>query len=205
MTTTSATSAVLTQGLLKNFMVLGEMPWTGLFWLSLANYVLSGGRFRAAPTGHGDACRGQLAFQRALPLARLRRGPLASIRLTVPLALFNKYAPCHKCGMANEIEISALQTTALPAPPSPSPAPTLEPPPAARVVVSATKTEREIELESELASERQRRTQTEEEKKRVETDAAYLADENRRLKSVAVPHAPKQKKIGAGWFEFDED
>ena len=76
---------------------------------------------------------------------------------------------------------------------SPTPAPPAIPPPpapgpAATVVIEGTKTEREIELEKQLEEAQQGL-------KKVQTDAAYLQDENFRLKQVpAVPPTPAPKK-----------
>jgi len=57
------------------------------------------------------------------------------------------------------------------------------PPPAAQVVATGPKTERELDLEKHLAL-------SESARKKAETDASYLADENRRLKEI--PRAPRQ-------------
>jgi hypothetical protein len=57
------------------------------------------------------------------------------------------------------------------------------------------KTERELDLEKKLEEEAAAR-------RKAETDASYLANENRRLKEVPKP--PAQKK-GNGWVFPDEE
>ena len=82
---------------------------------------------------------------------------------------------------------------------TPPPVAAPAPPPAAHTVANATRTEREAELEGHLEREREAR-------RRVETDAAYLRDENERLKAVglAPPSAPKCKRVSFGWFEAED-
>lgn len=77
---------------------------------------------------------------------------------------------------------------------TPAPAPAPAAPPAAAAVVNG-KTERELQLEKDLESERAAR-------KKSETDAAYLQDENRRLKEIPTPAAPKKSR---GWVFPDEE
>lgn len=72
-------------------------------------------------------------------------------------------------------------------PPAPTPAPAPAAPPAATSVVNG-KTESEVNLECQLEEERTAR-------KKAETDAAYLSDENRRLKEVPPP----TEKKSDGW------
>jgi len=87
-------------------------------------------------------------------------------------------------------------TTGATPPPSEPPAA----PPATRIVVEGTKTEREIELERELESARCAQ-------KLAETNAAYSADEARRLKEIQnqiPPSPPRKKTVGVGWFEVEE-
>lgn len=77
----------------------------------------------------------------------------------------------------------------------PDPAPAVPPnaPPAAAAVVTG-KTERELQLEKDLQEAQAGR-------KKAETDASYLADENRRLKESG--QAPKQRR--GGWVFPDEE
>lgn len=76
--------------------------------------------------------------------------------------------------------------------PAPAPAPAGAPPPAAAAVIDG-KTERELQLEKQLEEENGKR-------KKAETDASYLADENRRLKETPAP--PKKS---SGWYFPDEE
>ena len=76
---------------------------------------------------------------------------------------------------------------------TPAPAPAPAAPPAAAGVVNG-KTERELELEKKLEGEAAAR-------KKAETDASYLADENRRLKEIPTP----AKKKSSGWVFEDEE
>jgi hypothetical protein len=76
--------------------------------------------------------------------------------------------------------------------PAPAPAPAGAPPAAA--AVANGKTERELQLEKQIADEAAAR-------KKAETDASYLADENRRLKEVPTP----AKKKSSGWVFPDEE
>jgi len=75
--------------------------------------------------------------------------------------------------------------------PTPAPAPVA--PPAAAAVANG-KTERELQLEKKIEEEATAR-------KKAETDASYLADENRRLKEVPTP----AKKKASGWVFPDEE
>jgi hypothetical protein len=81
-------------------------------------------------------------------------------------------------------------------------------PPAAETVIKGTKSEREIQLEETLAERERRLSEHEAARKKAETDAAYLADENRRLKEIGLKPepapAPRAKK-GAGWTFFEEE
>ena len=74
-----------------------------------------------------------------------------------------------------------------------------EAPPATRLVVTGTKTEREIELERKLDEEATAR-------RKAETDAAYHADEARRLKELQSqpPVPPKRVRRFMG-FEQEVD
>jgi hypothetical protein len=77
-----------------------------------------------------------------------------------------------------------------------APAPAAPPagaPPAAAAVANG-KTEREIQLEKKIEEEAAAR-------KKAETDASYLADENRRLKEIPNP----AKKKSSGWVFPDEE
>ena len=92
--------------------------------------------------------------------------------------------------------------------PVPNPVPTSNevpepkaPPTVAQIVVTGTKSERELQLESAVEREAARA-------KRAEIEAAALADENHRLKSVgltttATP-APKVAKPSFGWWPEQE-
>jgi hypothetical protein len=87
-----------------------------------------------------------------------------------------------------------------PSTPPATPPPPSDPPPATRIVVEGQKTEREIELERRLEDESNAR-------RKAETDASYHADEARRLKELQsqVPQPRKQKRIGVGFWEIEED
>jgi hypothetical protein len=82
---------------------------------------------------------------------------------------------------------------------TPSPAPAPEPPLATKIVVNGGKTELELELEQKL-------TEAEAGRKKAEQEAAWNADERRRLIEATTPAAPKAKKktVGTGWFENEE-
>jgi len=88
-------------------------------------------------------------------------------------------------------DASSEETPELPASP-PLPAP----PPAASIVATGTKTERELDLEKHLAL-------SESARKKAETDASYLADENRRLKDIPRAPRPVARKPDPNTF-FDD-
>jgi hypothetical protein len=74
---------------------------------------------------------------------------------------------------------TAAPSTVPPSTVPPSTAAPAQPPPAATVVLRGTKSETEADLERQLDTERKKR-------RKAETDAAYLEDENRRLKSIGL-------------------
>jgi hypothetical protein len=79
-------------------------------------------------------------------------------------------------------------------PPPPNPAASAAPP-AAEAVLNATRTEQDAGLAAQLETERAAR-------KKAETDAAYLRDENLRLKSVPAPPPPPPEKKKSSGFRF---
>ena len=86
-----------------------------------------------------------------------------------------------------------------PAPPAAPPADQTAPaaaPPSAVIVANGALTEREIELAKKLEAEAARA-------RKAETDAAYLADENQRLKAAGLRPAPAVK-AKTTWTLFDE-
>lgn len=91
--------------------------------------------------------------------------------------------------MADEPNNTPNPTGPAPAPvniPTPTPAP-VAPPPAAKVVLDGNVTEETLELRKKLA-------ESEGARKKAEQDAAYAADEARRLKELqSVPPAPPAK------------
>ena len=113
--------------------------------------------------------------------------------LPIPLALSPAWLQCEF--MDNNLPSGNTPPPPTPAAPAPDPTPPA-PPPAAASVVNATRTEREANLEAELREER-------EQKRQREVRYAELEDENRQLKSALQPAAPK-KKVGAGWFEYED-
>ncbi len=78
--------------------------------------------------------------------------------------------------------------------PAPAAPPAQTPPPAATAVVNG-KTENEVNLERQLEEERVAR-------KKAETDAAYQADENRRLKEAKKTETDRPLR---GWVFEDEE
>ncbi len=101
-------------------------------------------------------------------------------------------------------QINAPQTGQVQLPAEPP-----DPPPASRIIVEAQRTEREIELEAEREELRRKYEAEASARRKAETDAAYHADEARRLKDlqgqVINTPAAKKKKVGVGWFETDEE
>lgn len=71
------------------------------------------------------------------------------------------------------------------------------PPPAAKIIVEAKRTERELELEAEREELRQKYENEATARRKAETDAAYHADEARRLKELqsGPAPAPKPKRV----------
>lgn len=83
-------------------------------------------------------------------------------------------------------------------PPEPTTTPPAPPPPVTSVVVTGEKSERETDLERQLESEKS-------ERKKAEMNAGIKEAELQQLKELQARTPRKVKKVGAGWFEYEEE